>query len=192
MRGHLTSMVSSEITLAARMHLEPQIAKTNNRSIITPIFWTQEDIRATDEDLENFRSKVYGVLWWRGVLRRWLPVGGACLLISSALMMFAVGAASGGGGSKRAVGGARLEGQDQGQRWRKDGEQDGAGDAERGEVRAAGGAQQAWQGAGGGASPSAGGASTAAVTGTTVFAAPPAPGASAPHGHSLTQPLLDG
>lgn len=188
MRGHLTSMVSSEITLAARMHLEPQIAKTNNRSIITPIFWTQEDIHATDEDLENFRGKVYGVLWWRGVLRRWLPVGGACLLISSALMMFAVGAARGGGGSKRAAGGARLERQG----WREDGEQDGTGDAERGEVRAAAGAEAAWQGAGEGARPPAGGASTAAVTGSTAFVAPPAAGVSAPNGHSLTQPLLDG
>lgn len=86
MRGHLTSMVSSEITLAARQHLEPQIAKNNNQSIITPIFWQEENIHATDQDLANFRGKVYRALWYQRAVKGWmLPCGVGLLLLSVVL-----------------------------------------------------------------------------------------------------------
>ena len=61
MRGRLRIQVSSEITTQARLALEPKMSRNSgNRSAIIPIFWSEEELHGTNQDVSNFRDHVYG------------------------------------------------------------------------------------------------------------------------------------
>lgn len=70
MRAHISQMASSEITSVARAHLEPKMAKTNNLSVIIPIFWFEENAVGSNEAIEGFRDRVYPVLRIKQYLSR--------------------------------------------------------------------------------------------------------------------------
>jgi hypothetical protein len=52
-------MISSQITDASRNHLEPQMAKNSNKSVVMPIFWMEENVQGLPEDVQRFKDVVY-------------------------------------------------------------------------------------------------------------------------------------
>ncbi|GAX79808.1 hypothetical protein CEUSTIGMA_g7248.t1 [Chlamydomonas eustigma] len=82
MRGSIRTMISSQITDASRIHLEPQMAKNSNKSVVMPIFWMEENVQGLPEDVQRFKDIVYRVLWLKSFSSRWLPVIGIALLVA--------------------------------------------------------------------------------------------------------------
>ena len=86
MRAQQRIMVSSDISSAARMHVEPQIARWTNQSMIMPMYWSQEHVFATDEDLSRFKGSVYRAIDAKSFIANVLPIFGVVLLIISLVM----------------------------------------------------------------------------------------------------------
>ncbi|KAG1668840.1 hypothetical protein FOA52_004935 [Chlamydomonas sp. UWO 241] len=80
MRGHTSMMASSEMTPTARAYLEPKIARTNNKSVIIPIFFFEEHAGAGDADVVGFREGVYWVLALQRAFSHFVLPAGAALL----------------------------------------------------------------------------------------------------------------
>lgn len=56
MRALQSIMVSSQISEAVRMHLEPRL----NTSAILPMLWTEEAVEAPEQVARDFVRVVYG------------------------------------------------------------------------------------------------------------------------------------
>lgn len=88
LRAQQRIMVSSDLSLAARMHVEPQIARWTNQSMIMPIYWSQEYVHATEGNLQQLKGSVYRALFIKSFISYVLPITGFALLIVSSVLWF--------------------------------------------------------------------------------------------------------
>lgn len=70
MRAAKRVMLSSEITPAAKKHLEPKLNASiaGGLPLILPVFWAQEAVAITEEQAALFKGSVYWWVQWRTVM----------------------------------------------------------------------------------------------------------------------------